>query len=192
MLYLPPGWGHDGVAVGGDCMTARSAFARRSRDELARALLHGVAESQRRTMTASLVPRPARQRRHGTPGARAAGAAGALRAHAWRSALRDPRALERALGEWLTEPKPQVWFEPGARPRHGARGGWRSTGARACCTTRTMSTSTASRSRAGARCACLRRLADARRLAANELRRLSRDARGIVQQWLASGWIHER
>ena len=39
---------------------------------------------------------------------------------------------------------------------------------------------------------CLRELADARQLAGHDVRRLSRGARGIVQQWLASGWIHER
>jgi 50S ribosomal protein L16 3-hydroxylase len=38
---------------------------------------------------------------------------------------------------------------------------------------------------------CLRRLADARQLDAGDLRRLSRGARAIVQQWLASGWVHE-
>jgi 50S ribosomal protein L16 3-hydroxylase len=39
---------------------------------------------------------------------------------------------------------------------------------------------------------CLRSLADARRLAAADVRRLSRAARGIVQQWLSAGWLHER
>jgi 50S ribosomal protein L16 3-hydroxylase len=35
MLYLPPGWGHDGVAVGGDCMTASIGFRAPRADELA-------------------------------------------------------------------------------------------------------------------------------------------------------------
>ncbi len=26
MLYLPPRWGHDGVAEGGDCMTCSIGF----------------------------------------------------------------------------------------------------------------------------------------------------------------------
>ena len=33
------------------------------------------------------------------------------------AALKDPLALERALGEYLTEPKPSIWFDAGAAPR---------------------------------------------------------------------------
>jgi len=32
------------------------------------------------------------------------------------AALKDPAVLERALGEYLTEPKPNVWFEAGEAP----------------------------------------------------------------------------
>ena len=38
MLYLPPGWGHDGVAEG-PCMTASIGFRAASRDEFAREVL---------------------------------------------------------------------------------------------------------------------------------------------------------
>jgi 50S ribosomal protein L16 3-hydroxylase len=44
LLYLPPGWGHDGSAVGGDCMTASIGFRDPARDELARELLGRLAE----------------------------------------------------------------------------------------------------------------------------------------------------
>ena len=39
MLYLPPGWAHDGVAEGGDCMTCSVGFRAPSRLDLARDLL---------------------------------------------------------------------------------------------------------------------------------------------------------
>ncbi|WP_442975411.1 cupin domain-containing protein, partial [Salmonella enterica] len=38
MLYLPPGWGHDGVAEG-ECMTASIGFRAPARAELAREML---------------------------------------------------------------------------------------------------------------------------------------------------------
>ena len=38
------------------------------------------------------------------------------------AALADPQALDRALGEYLTEPKASVWFEAGAPARAGRRG----------------------------------------------------------------------
>lgn len=44
MLYLPPHWGHDGVAVGGDCMTCSIGFRTPSQDELAREVLQRLAE----------------------------------------------------------------------------------------------------------------------------------------------------
>jgi 50S ribosomal protein L16 3-hydroxylase len=36
LLYLPPGWGHDGVADGGDCVTCSVGFRAPAADELAR------------------------------------------------------------------------------------------------------------------------------------------------------------
>ncbi len=45
MLYLPPGWAHDGVAVGGDCMTASIGFRAPRADELAQALLARLADA---------------------------------------------------------------------------------------------------------------------------------------------------
>src|SRR5690606_32674614 len=44
-------------------------------------------------------------------------ALGAFAQEALAAALKDPDALARALGEYLTEPKPGVWFEAGVAPR---------------------------------------------------------------------------
>jgi 50S ribosomal protein L16 3-hydroxylase len=43
MLYLPPRWAHDGVAVG-ECMTYSIGFRQPARGELARELLQRLAE----------------------------------------------------------------------------------------------------------------------------------------------------
>ena len=191
MLYLPPGWGHDGVAVGGACMTASIGFRSPSIDELARALLHQVAESLEDGDTATRYVDP---RGSGTsaPGRVPPALQGFARA-AWRNALRSPRTLDRALGEWLSEPKPQVWFEPGRESSAwGARPIALDRRTRMLYDTHHVFINGESFVASGRDAQCLRRLADERRLGGGDLRRLSREARGIVQQWLASGWIHER
>jgi 50S ribosomal protein L16 3-hydroxylase len=191
MLYLPPQWGHDGVAVGA-CMTASIGFRAPDAGELARALLQGVADAIEGEDSAA--PRYADPRDGGTrEPARVPPALQTFARAAWRRALRGPRALERALGEWLSEPKAQVWFEPG-----GESSAW---GMRTLALDRRtrmlydahhVYINGESFVAAGRDAQCLRQLADARQLAPGDVRRLSRAARGIVQQWLSSGWVHER
>jgi 50S ribosomal protein L16 3-hydroxylase len=48
MLYLPPLWGHDGVAEGGDCMTCSIGFRAPAAQELARALGESLTEPKPR------------------------------------------------------------------------------------------------------------------------------------------------
>ena len=113
---------------------------------------------------------------------------------AWRRATRDPRVLERALGEWLSEPKPRVWFEPGpaTHPWGGGRPLALDRRTRMLYDARHVYINGESLRATGRDAQCLRRLADARALPASDVRRLSRAARDIVQQWLSSGWVHER
>jgi 50S ribosomal protein L16 3-hydroxylase len=190
MLYLPPQWGHDGVAVGA-CMTASIGFRAPDAHELARALLHGVAEAIDGDDAAA--PRYADPRGRGTRApARVPAALQTFARTAWRRAARSPRTLERALGEWLSEPKAQVWFETG---RESAAWGARTLAldrrTRRLYDAHHVYINGESFVAAGRDAQCLRRLADARQLAPIDVRRLSRAARGIVQQWLSSGWIHE-
>ncbi|HSB25873.1 MAG TPA: winged helix domain-containing protein, partial [Burkholderiaceae bacterium] len=112
---------------------------------------------------------------------------------AWQRATEDPGTLQQALGQWLSEPKSRVWFPPGRRAR--------SLGARALVLNRRtrmlydadhVYINGESLLASGRDAQCLRRLADARELPAADVRRLSQAARAIVQQWLTSGWVHER
>jgi 50S ribosomal protein L16 3-hydroxylase len=191
LLYLPPHWGHDGVAEGA-CMTASIGFRAPGADELARALLHGVAEAIDGDDVAQ-APRYADPRGAGTqaPG-RVPPALQRFARAAWHRASRGPRALERALGEWLSEPKAQVWFEPGrASAPWGARTLALDRRTRMLYDAHHIYINGEAFVAAGRDAQCLRRLADARQLAPDDLRRLSRAARGIVQQWQSSGWVHE-
>lgn len=190
MLYLPPGWAHDGVALGGDCMTASVGFRAPRADELARALLARVADD---------LPDSDRSLRYRDPQQAATVAAGevpeALQRFARAAvarALAGEEALDRALGEWLTEPKPQVWFES----RHRGLKGPALAGVVLDRRTRMAYDGrhvfiNGESLRAGGRDARLMHgLADQRGLDAQSLRQLSREARDLLDDWLRGGWLH--
>jgi 50S ribosomal protein L16 3-hydroxylase len=191
MLYLPPGWGHDGVAVG-QCMTASVGFRSPRADELAHALMLGVADAAADAHAQSALYSDRTSAATATPGRIPSTMAAFARA-AWQRATRDPQALQRALGQWLSEPKARVWFEPGPQtPALGKRTLELSRRTRMLYDAHHVYINGESVLAAGRDAQCLRRLADARALPPADVRRLSKAAREIVQQWLSSGWIHER
>ena len=109
ILYLPPGWAHDGVAIGGECITYSIGFRSPSRLELVQAWLvdwaeqaHGadaryVDAGAAATLTPGALPEPM-----------------ALQMTQWLAQLRpSSQQLARFIGCYLTEPKANVWF---ARP----------------------------------------------------------------------------
>ncbi len=112
MLYLPPLWAHDGVAVG-ECMTASVGFRAPGAAELVRELLPRLAEAIEPADSPDLYA-DARQLATAAPGL-IPPALQAFAAHALQRALRDPGGLDRALGEHLTEPKASVWFDTPSR-----------------------------------------------------------------------------
>ena len=111
MLYLPPGWGHDGVAEG-ECMTCSIGFRAAGRDELATDVLQRLVEGLAPEDDDPLYRDPSQPATE-TPG-RVPQKLQAHAAAAVQRLLRDPQALDCALGELLSEPKPLVWFEAGA------------------------------------------------------------------------------
>ena len=191
MLYLPPGWAHEGTAVGGDCMTASIGFRAPTQAELARALLERLADDDAEDRSPRY--RDIGQAATTQPGAVPA----ALQEFAQRAlqrALGKPGAVARALGEWLTEPKAQVWFErrddETTPPADHALVLDRRT--RMAYDARQVFINGESFAASGADATHIRRLADQRRLAAADLRRLSAGARVVIAQWLAAGWVHAR
>ena len=187
MLYLPPGWAHEGTAVGGDCITASIGFRAPRADELAQALFARLAD-------AGDADSP-RARRYADPAQAATPAPGAVPAALQRfsidavaRALADPRAIERTLGEWLTEPKAQVWFEPG--PGENIGGGIRlDRRTRMAYDAHHIFINGESLRASGRDASLLRALADARRLDVCALRGASAAARALLGEWLASGWL---
>ncbi|EHR71662.1 hypothetical protein BurJ1DRAFT_2839 [Burkholderiales bacterium JOSHI_001] len=186
MLYLPPLWGHDGVAEG-ECMTCSVGFRAAGANEMARELLARLVDDDEDR--ADPIYRDAAQAATATPGALPASLL-AFAQGAVARALARPQALARALGEVVTDPKPLVWFEPGHPLRADAQG------LRLDRRTRMMYDDrhvfiNGEAYRAGGRDARLmRQLADQRRLGAPDLAALSADARGLLSQWCQDGWAH--
>ena len=187
MLYLPPGWAHEGTAVGGDCMTASIGFRAPRADELAQALFARLADAGDTDSR--------RARRYADPAQTATLLPGTVPAALQRfsidavaGALADPRAIERTLGEWLTEPKAQVWFEPGSGQNIG--GGVRlDRRTRMAYDAHHIFINGESLRASGRDASLLRALADARRLDVRALRGASAAARALLGEWLASGWL---
>jgi 50S ribosomal protein L16 3-hydroxylase len=111
MLYLPPSYAHDGVGVDA-CMTYSIGFRAASHNEIAQAFLDRLRdelELEGRYADPDLKPsdEPARigkamQRRMGI----------VLRGIKWNRAT-----TARFLGAFLSDPKPDVYFTPPARPQ---------------------------------------------------------------------------
>lgn len=186
MLYLPPGWGHDGVAEG-ECMTASVGFRAAGRTELRQEVLQRMLDAAERLDPDPLYRDPS-QPATDNPGQ----IPQALRDFAGQEIarwLKEPRALACALGEVLSEPKPQVWFDGGEPLPPGC-------GVQLDRRTRMMYDDhhifiNGESFRAGGRDASLmRRLADQRRLGAAHVAKLSADAAELLGQWAQAGWVH--
>jgi 50S ribosomal protein L16 3-hydroxylase len=200
MLYVPPGWGHDGVAVG-LCTTASIGFRAPLARELVADVLTRIVDAEQDDAGA---PSPrfsdARGQASRTPGAIPA----ALTAFALKSlqdAMDQPDALALALGETLTEPKPNVVFEPASnvhakatttRTSSPARGtGWvldRRT--RMLYDAQFVFINGESFAARGRDAQAMRHLADHRRLTLAQAQKLSQAAASTLRAWQAAGWLH--
>lgn len=184
MLYLPPLWGHDGVAEG-DCMTCSIGFRVPERAALARELVQRLADMQDPDAPQRLYRDPHQ------PATAAPGEVPAALRHfaqvALRELLQSSDALACALGEVLTEPKPQVWFESGPAPDGNAVALDRRT--RMMYDEHHVFINGESFRAAGRDARLMRRLADRGRLDARDLGCLSEGARALVHDWSQAGWL---
>jgi 50S ribosomal protein L16 3-hydroxylase len=191
MLYLPPGWAHDGDAVGGDCMTCSIGFRSPSQTELVRETLLRLADAVDDPDDGGVRPtvyRDPKQAATAEPG-RVPAALQAFAEDGLRRALADPHALARALGEYLSEPKANVAFELGAELPEGV--GLR-LDPRSCLLydDHHVYCNGDSWRAAGRDATTLRLLADARELDARQVQRASADLQELFDQWVADGWLH--
>ena len=184
MLYLPPRYAHDGVAQG-DCMTYSIGFRAPAQGEWAQDLLQRLAD----------VAGDASGQRYADRGQLATPSAAAippeLQAFARRAldqALADSSAVDRAMGESLSEPKAQVIFAPGASGAAGPLALDRRT--RMLYDAHHVFINGESYRASGKDFALLQALADQRTLTAPDAARLSRQARVLLEEWMEMGWLH--
>ena len=186
MLYLPPRYAHDGVAQG-ECMTYSIGFRAPSRSELAGELLQRLAEDAADAVGEGLYadPKQAALEQCGQiPDTLVEFARKAL-----DDAMRDPLALHRVLGEYLTEPKGHVSFDAEISGDVAA-GLVLDRRTRMAYDTKHVFINGESFLASGRDAQLMRSLADERVLGAVSVKRLSAPARELVQDWLEAGWIH--
>ncbi|MFP8777576.1 JmjC domain-containing protein [Hydrogenophaga sp. RWCD_12] len=184
MLYLPPRWAHDGIAVGDDCMTYSAGFRVPQRGGLAGELALRMADEFEDTTLYRDPGQPATANAAEIPAGLQDFAADAL-----QRMLADRRSLACALGEVMTEPKPRVWFDEPAIE-------WSEAGVRLDRRTRMMYDADhvfingEGFRAAGADARLMRELADRRELAVQRVSRASEGARQLLRDWFEAGWLH--
>lgn len=188
MLYLPPRWAHDGVAEGGECMTYSIGFRQPAQGEVGAEMLQRMAE-EAVDMLGDTAYRDPDQPAVTAP-ARVPGAMLAFAREAVDRAARDPQQLAMLLGEWLSEPKPMVGFQPGRTPS-GAGAVALDRRTRMLYDDHHVFINGESYLGSGRDAVLMRQLADQRRLGATERARLSAGAAELLGQWIEAGWAHE-
>lgn len=191
MLYLPPRHAHDGIAEG-ECMTYSIGFRIPNRAELARELLQRLAEDAEETVGVSLYRDPD-QAAVGQP-AEIPSAMLAFAQEALRDALKDSQAFARGLGEYLTEPKPNVWFDA-VEPADEMAQALHRRGCRLDRRTRMMFDAQhifingESFTASGRDAVLMRTLANGRLLLDKEVGKLSAQAFELLVSWAEAGWL---
>ncbi len=190
MLYLPPGWAHDGVADG-ECMTCSIGFRAASRDEFAREVLQRSLDAAADAAEESSAESPLYRDRDQPAVESPAQVPLAMQAFAADSVARlvgNSQALACSLGEWLSEPKPQVWFDEAAplAPQCGVRLDIRT---RMLWDQWHIFINGESFRAAGTDARLMRRLADQRFLSARDRARLGQQAAALLDEWACAGWL---
>ncbi len=188
MLYLPPRYAHDGIAVG-ECMTYSIGFRSPNRGELAREILQRLAEDAS-DLAGEAIYRDPQQAAVANPGAIPV-ALHQFAHDAMLAALQQPDAFSCVLGEYLTEPKANVWFD--SRPAQADFGSVAlDQRTRMLYDARHIFINGEGFRASGRDAALMQRLANERVLDGAALRGASKDARTLLLSWLEAGWLHER
>jgi 50S ribosomal protein L16 3-hydroxylase len=186
MLYLPPRYAHDGIAQG-ECMTYSVGFRVPQTGDLARELLVRLSEGADELAGADLY-KDADQAAVSKPAAMPEGLTEFAQT-ALQKALKDPKALQRALGEYLTEPKANVWFEMGNMPDK-LKSVYLDRRSKMMYDDHHIFLNGESWRAAGKDAALMRQLANDRLLSSAELAKASPEALSLLMEWCDDGWLH--
>jgi 50S ribosomal protein L16 3-hydroxylase len=191
MLYLPPRYAHDGVALDAGCQTYSIGFRAPRAGELARELLHRLAEE----IADGLEDDPKLAQLYADKAQEATAQPGqlppALMAFALQAvnkALADQTLLEQLIGETLTDPKPGVYFDEGSLPKQWQRI-WLSPKTRMSYDAKHMFINGQSFRCAGQDAKILRKLANERSLSATDLKPASEALTRALGEFAKEGWL---
>ena len=186
MLYLPPKYAHDGVAEG-ECMTWSIGFRAPQKAELARELLLGLADEADEGVGDGLY-RDAHQLAVGSPAAIPA-AMGDFARQVVKEALQNPRLLDSLLGEYLTEPKSNVWFDALDQEPDLSGGVQLDRRTKMMYDAQHVFINGDAFRVSGKDARVLKSLADERRISPRQVKALSPDAQSALLDWACSGWL---
>lgn len=184
MLYLPPRYAHDGIALDNDCQTYSIGFRAPSAEELARELMQRVADE----IESPALYTDRSQLATAQPG-EIPPALSEFATLAVTKALADPTLMQQILGEYLTEPKNSVWFAPGKVPKKVAAVRL-DRASRMMYDEKHVYLNGDSWKVAGKDGKMLRKLADNRRLDATDLVAASAPLQRAIGQFMEQGWLH--
>jgi len=191
MLYLPPGYAHDGIAEG-ECMTYSIGFRIPNKAELARELLQRLAEDAEDEVGVALYKDP-NQAAVAQP-AEVPPKMLEFAQRALHDALCDPHAMARGLGEYMTEPKPNVWFEnleSAALDEDLLKSGLRlDRRTKMMFDAHHIFINGESFTATGKDALAMRQLANQRELNVKQVQKISAQARELVLSWVQAGWLH--
>jgi 50S ribosomal protein L16 3-hydroxylase len=206
MLYLPPRYAHDGMAEAAtgpdgkaqDCMTYSIGFKAPSRGEMAPSLLHRLAEfgedheqDQSPDALKKMYRDPSQQ---ATPApAEIPVALVQFAKDAVLAALNDPLAIACALGEIMTEPKAQIWFDEADAIDDFSKlasGLFLNSKTRMLYDAHHVFINGESYRAQGADARLMRALADQRSLPLQALIKASSGAKALLSDWHAAGWLN--
>lgn len=193
MLYLPPRYAHDGVAMG-ECMTYSVGFRVPQVGAMGQELLRNALDAQDEETGSPVLYRDPAQPAVQAPAQLPPSLREFARAAVQRrlqALAQDGTLLEQMLGESLTEPKPRTWFEPSEPAAVGpATRVVLDRRTRMLYDERHVFINGESYRAAGADARLMQLLADQRELAAGQLARASADAQALLLDWCEAGWVH--
>lgn len=186
MLYLPPKYAHDGIALG-ECMTWSIGFRAPKEGELARELLLGLADEAFDGVGEALYRDP-KQPAVASPAAIPV-ELGDFARQVVAKALKNPYLLENLLGEYLTEAKSNVWFEGSDSEPDLSAGVQLDRRTKMMYDERHVFINGESFRVGGKDARLLRQLADKRSLSAAYCALLSGDAAEALLDWMSAAWL---
>ena len=187
MLYLPPQYAHDGVALDAGCQTYSVGFNAPSNAQLAATLFQRLAEVTEDEIELPLLYTDPQQKAVVQSAAIPAG----LQKFALQSVqnlIKNPQLLHEMLGEHLSEPKENIWFEAQSVPKD-----WQllklARGSKMLYDLDCIYCNGESWNAAGKDAALLQKLADARQLKRSDFDKASATAQQLLREWLTQGWL---